>query len=181
MFTRNQNRHRYTVGRKPAKSKIKNSEDRRVLKSSEEAQCSHKAEREALMGTWNDQTWRGPPCSPTLGGRHYCNTNTHTHKDMAKYRNTQTHHMMRYEKDPTCEWKEYCSRIKNDIPKSQTCKYKNTDTQIHKGLFKDIKNDIPISQTHKYFWREYRQRISSEHTCEKRGTLGTLSPPIFWM
>ena len=54
----------------------------------------------------------------------------------------------------------------NDISMNQTCKYKNTNTQIQhmikyqkdptcciflkRGLFKDIKNDIPMSQIGEY-------------------------------
>ena len=78
--------------------------------------------------------------------------------------------MIRCQKDPTCCMilkRGLFKGIKNDIPMSQTRKYKNTNTQIHhmarcqkdttcgiflkRGLFKDIRNDIPISQTHKYF------------------------------
>ena len=43
-----------------------------------------------------------------------------------KYTNTQIHHMTRCQKDPTC------------------------GIFLKRELFKDIKNDIPISQTRKY-------------------------------
>ena len=85
--------------------------------------------------------------------------------------------MTKFQKDLTCGIflkRGLFKDITNDIPKCQTGKYKNTNTQIHKctntqiqhmtncqkdptygiflkrGLFKDIKNDIPMSQTRKY-------------------------------
>ena len=71
--------------------------------------------------------------------------------------------MTKYQKDPTCcifLKRGLFKDIKNDIPMSQTFKYKYTNTEIHymtgcqkdttcgiflkRGLFKDIRNDIPI-------------------------------------
>ena len=77
--------------------------------------------------------------------------------------------MTKYQKDPTCcifLKRGLFKDIKNDISMNQTCKYKNTNTQIQhmikyqkdptcciflkRGLFKDIKNDIPMSQIGEY-------------------------------
>ena len=103
----------------------------------------------------------------------YKYTNTQIHK----YTNTQIQHMTKYQKAPTCcifLKRGLFKDIKNDISMNQTCKYKNTNTQIHKytntqiqhmakyqkaptcciflkrGVFKDIKNDISMNQTYKY-------------------------------
>ena len=54
-----------------------------------------------------------------------------------KYTNTQIHHMTRCQNNPTCGIflrRELFKDIKNDIPMSQTCKYENTNTQIHKYI-----------------------------------------------
>ena len=77
--------------------------------------------------------------------------------------------MTKCQKDPTCGIflkRGLFKDIKNDISMNQTCKYKNTNTQIQhmikyqkdptcciflkRGLFKDIKNDIPMSQIGEY-------------------------------
>ena len=77
--------------------------------------------------------------------------------------------MIKCQKHPTCGIflkRGLFKGIKNDNPRCQTRKYKNTNTQIYhmvrcqkdptcciflkRGLFKGIKNDIPMRQTRKY-------------------------------
>ena len=60
---------------------------------------------------------------------------SHTQIHKYKYTNTQIKHMTKYQKDPTCcifLKRGLFKDIKNDISINQTCKYKNTNTQIHK-------------------------------------------------
>ena len=63
--------------------------------------------------------------------RKYKNPITQKHK----YTNTQIRHMAKCQKDPTCGIflkRGLFKGIKNDTPMCQTCKYTNTNTQIHK-------------------------------------------------
>ena len=61
----------------------------------------------------------------------HANTKIQIHK----YTNTQIQHMTKYQKAPTCcifLKRGVFKDIKNDVSMNQTCKYKNTNTQIHK-------------------------------------------------
>merc|ERR1711981_136084 len=52
-----------------------------------------------------------------------------------KYTNIQIQHITKYQKDPTCGIflkRGLFKDIKNDISTCRTCKYKNTNIQIHK-------------------------------------------------
>ena len=77
--------------------------------------------------------------------------------------------MTKCQKDPTCgifSKRRLFKDIKNDISMNQTCKHKNTNTQIQhmikyqkdptccillkRVLFKDVKYDIPMNQIGEY-------------------------------
>ena len=86
----------------------------------------------------------------------YKNTQIQIHK----YTNTQIKHMTKYQKDPTC-WiflkRGLFKDIKNDISINQTCKYKNTNTQIHKySIWQRTRKPQHVV----YFWKEECSRIS---------------------
>ena len=64
------------------------------------------------------------------------------------------------QKDPTCGIflkRGLFKDVKNDIPMCQTCKYKNTNTQIHKySIWRSARKTQHVA----YFWKEDCSRIS---------------------